>query len=224
METKSNKKTITIVVIVLAVVVIGSGAYYGYNRWHQQRILNDYYQALYGTNAPGMMAGLLGGATTGGLSADAINELAKLQAEEDAKQEAEDAANEKEEAAKTPEDKFNEAEAAYLTSSVSPLFDQVAKANVEAIYGKYKIIASTIGYYGTAGFAVQVMVPEKITAESFDKLTQKFVEQGYVSSYGEIENSTGIMMLGKDDGTTITLSFDTDSDEQGITIMYAVSE
>jgi|GEM_PF-1516443 len=222
METKSNKKTITIVVIVLAAAIIGSGAYYGYNRWQQQRLVSQYYQALYGTGASGV-AGLLGGGT-GGLSADAIKAMADLQAEEEAKQEAEDAADEAEEAAKTPKQKYNEAEAAYLSGNVSPLFDQVARSDVEAIFGECKIIVSTIGYFGTEGFAVQIMVPEKVTAESFDKLTQRFTAQGYVSSYGEITNDSGIMMLVKDDGASLTLSFDVDGDEQGITIMYSVNE
>ena len=221
METKSNKKTVTIVVIVLAVAIIASGAYYGYNRWRQQRLVNEYYQALYGTSVPGM-GGLLGGGT-GGLSADAISELAKLQAEEYAKQEVQDAADEAKEAAKTPTDKYNEAEAAYLSGNVSSLFDQVARSEVESIFGKCKIIASTIGYFGAEGFAVQLMVPEKVTAESFDKLTTKFSDQGYQSAYGEITANNGMIMLQKDNAS-LTLSFDVESDEQGITVMYSIIE
>lgn len=231
MEQKiNNKKTITIVVIVLAVVIIVGGVYYGYNRWQQQRLVNEYYQMLYGTNAPGI-AGLIGGSTggllsggAGGLSADAIAEIARLQAEEDVKQEAEEAKDEAEEAAKTPQQKYDETETAFLSGNVSSLFDQIARSEVEAVFGKCKIISSTIGY-GMNGFAVLIMVPEKVTAEKFDQLSQRFTAQGFLSAYGEITNDAGMIMLEKDDGSiVITLNFDADSDEQGITIMYSVNE
>ncbi|HCU32184.1 TPA: hypothetical protein DIC21_05655 [Candidatus Uhrbacteria bacterium] len=218
MEKKINKKTTTVVIIVLAVVIIAGGAYYGFNRWRQQRLVNDYYQAIYGTVAPGI-GGLLGSGA-GGLSAETIGELVNLQAEFDA----EEAANEAEEMAKTPAQKYNEAEEAYLSGNTSPLFDQVARSDVEAIYKKCKIIASTFGYFGGEGFAVQVMVPEKVTAESFDKLAQRFTDQGYISTYGEITADSGMVMLENTEGVSLTINFDTTSDEQGITIMYYVNE
>ncbi|MFH1089177.1 MAG: hypothetical protein V1716_02010 [Candidatus Uhrbacteria bacterium] len=192
-------------------------------------MLNAYNQPLYGTTAPGI-AGLVGGTggllggVPGGLSADAMKELANLQAEEDAKQEVQNAADEAKEAAKTPRDKYNEAETAYLSGNVSPLFDQVARSNVEAVFGECKIVSSTFGY-GVGGFVVQVMVPEKVTAEKFDQLVQRFVDQGYASAYGEITADAGMMMLEKDDGSTVfTFNFDAESDEQGIAIMYSVNE
>ena len=231
MEQKTNnKKTVTIVVIVLVVLIVAGGAYYGYNRWQQQRLVNEYYQMIYGTNAPGI-GGLLGGGTAGllgggagGLSADAIAEIARLQAEEEAKQEVKDAADEAKEAAKTPEQKYNETETTYLSGNVSSLFDQIARSDVEAIFGECKIVSSTIGY-GTNGFVVQVMVPEKVTAEKFDQLSQRFTAQGFSSAYGEITNDAGMVMLEKDDGTiVVSLSFDTEVDEQGITVMYSAGE
>jgi len=219
----TNKKTTLVVVIVLAVIIVGGGAYYGYNRWQQQRLVNSYYQMLYGTNAPGV-GGLLGGAATGGLSADAIQELANLQAEAEAQQEYQEATEEAEEAAKTPEEKYNEAENSYVSDAISSLFDQEVKSEIETVFGKCKIVASTFGYTGTEGFAVQVMVPQKVTAENFNALVEAFTDQGYVTAYGEMEVETGAIMMQKDESTMLTLTFDTTSDEQGITVMYSVNE
>jgi len=187
MEIKSNNKTKTVIIVLVAVLVAG-GAYYGYNRWQQQRLVNQYYQMLY------------------------------------AKQEATNAADEAEEAVKTPQDKFGEAEEAFLSGNVSALFDQVGKSEINAVFGGSKIIASTIGYYGTEGFAIQVMVPKKVTAEDFDALVNKFTDQGYQSAYGEITSDTGMIALQKEDGTMLTLAFDTTSDEQAITVMYATNQ
>ena len=218
-----NKKTLTVVIIVLAVAIVGSVAYYGFNRWRQERIVSKYFQELYGTGVPGV-GGLLGGGG-GGVSADTLTELAKLQAEADAKAAAEEAARIAAEANKTPAQKYDEAAAAYLTGDVSSLYDQVAKSQIESVFGKAKIIASTVGYYGVGGFAVQLMVPEKLTPEQFEKLVNKFTDEGYQSIYGEITATNGMVMLQKEETTaSMTLGYDVTSGEQAITVMYAVNE
>jgi len=213
-----NKKTTTVVIIVVAVVIIGAGAFYGFNRWRQQRLVNRYFQELYGATG-----GMLGGGGQG-LTADTLSELAKLQAEADAKAEAEEAAREAAEAAKTPEQKFDETEAAFVTNDVASMFDEVAKSEVEAIFGDYKITSSTIGYFGTEGFVVMLKVPEIVTAEKFSELVDRFTDQGYVSVYGEITNDTGSAMMQKDEDITLSLSFDGSDDGQGLMVMYSVNE
>jgi len=219
---EKNKKAIIIVVIVLAAIILAGCANYGYNRWRQQKLVNEYYQAIYGINAPtgmgGLMGGLAGGA--GGLSADAINELARIAAEEEAQTDT----YEDEEAAKTPAQKYNEATTGYLDKDTSSLFDQVARPEVESIFDDCKIIGFSLGY-GVAGFAVQVMVPEKVTSESFGKLVEKFTDEGYRSAYGEVGSEDGMVMLEKGDGSaTLTLAFDLASEDQEITVMYSVIE
>ena len=216
-----NKKTTTVVIIVVAVVIVGAGAFYGFNRWRQQRLVAKYFQELYGTAAP-TVGGLLGGGQ--GLSADTINELAKLQAEADAKADAEEAAREAAEAAKTPEQKFDETEAAYVTSDVASMFDDVAKSDVKAVFGDYKVTSSTIGYFGERGFVVQLKVPEVVTPEKFNELVDRFLDQGYQSVYGEITADTGSVMMQKGEDTTLSLSFDGSDDGQGLMVMYTVNE
>ncbi|MFA6131704.1 MAG: hypothetical protein WC702_01370 [Patescibacteria group bacterium] len=219
---EKNKKAIIIVVSVLAVIIVAGCANYGYNRWRQQKLVNEYYQAIYGINAPTGMGGLMGGLAggTGGLSADAFSELARIAAEEEAQADADEA----EETAKTPAQKFNEATTGYLDKDTSSLFDQVARPEVESVFDDCKIIGFSLGY-GVAGFAVQVMVPEKVTSESFGKLVEKFTDEGYQSAYGEVNTEDGTVMLEKGDGSTVlTLAFDLNSEEQEITVMYSTNE
>ncbi|MFA5129289.1 MAG: hypothetical protein WC477_00025 [Patescibacteria group bacterium] len=127
-----NKKTLTIVIVVVGLAVIG-GAAYGYQRWRQQQLANQILRGIYGTNVP---SGLLGGTVS--------NQVAQEIAKEAAKQKLDEA----KEAAKTPEDLYNETAEMPTYDANSATMAAEAKVFVEKVFGKAKLTSISTGMYG----------------------------------------------------------------------------
>ena len=123
-----DKKTKTIVIVVLAIVVLG-GLYYGYNRWRQERLAMEFLKNMYGVTG-----GKTPGDLTGKLSGNIAAEIAKQTAKDEAEQKKEEAR----EAAKTPLDKFNETKEVSLVGKTSSVVKDMVEPKLTAIFGKIK--------------------------------------------------------------------------------------
>jgi len=206
-----DKKTKTIVIVVLAVVVVG-GLYYGINRWRQQRLVNQYLKGVYGMNA-----GLLGGLTTGGnVNEQVAKEIAKELAKEDAKQKVDEA----KEAAKTPEDKYNETEemSTYDASSKA-LADEVKKI-MENAFGKVKLTSISTGLYGSvAGSgAVEFKIARLTTGNDLGALSKAFTDAGFQIMQSGLEDKSAMLMAGNDNVSYI-IGFEVEEQTVAVTVV-----
>jgi len=207
-----DKKTKTIVIIVLAIAVIG-GLCYGYNRWRQQRLANQILKEMYGVNT-----GLLGGLTnnnSGKLQEQIAKELAKQAAIEEAKQKADEA----KEAAKTPEDRFNETKSITLTGKASSLIKDNVEPRLTAIFGKIKPTLFNNGYTGQENsFLIVFKIPRVPTSEDFNKLIEEFTNNGYTSAMNSVGADSANLMFDKDTAT-VNISYE-NSTEQEVGVLY----
>jgi hypothetical protein len=203
-----DKKTKTIVIVVLAVVVVG-GLYFGYNRWRQYQIL----KMMYGVNT-----GLVGGLTGGSVSSQIAQELAKQAAKDEAQQKADEA----KEAAKTPEDKYNETTETAVVGDVSPIVTKEIKPAIESIFGKTKMISYGTGYMAgqTGSFGANFSVPRVVTAEDLNKLSLEFKNKGYAVISSSVESGTGNVSMMKGEEATLTFSYSDNGESQEIEVLY----
>ncbi|HNX11127.1 MAG TPA: hypothetical protein PKI61_03210 [bacterium] len=204
-----DKKTKTIVIVIVAVAVIG-GLCYGFNRWRQQRLANQLLRGMYGMNTGG---GLFGG--DGKIS----DKLARQIAEEAAKSEAEQKADEAAEAAKTPTDRYNETKPVALAGAMSSVVKEKIEPILTKVFGKIKPILFSGNYMGQDGsFLVAFTVPKVIDSEDFNKLTEEFTSDGYTVGMSSIGSDAANLIVEKD-GVTISLSYE-NSEEQQIGVLY----
>jgi len=208
-NTASGKKTTTTVVIVLVVVIIAGGVYYGFNRWRQQRLANQFLQQMYGVGV-GDVSKL-----TGGLTGDIAAEIAKEAAEQDAK----DKKAAEEEAAKTPEDRFNETKEVSLTGATASIAKDKIEPILTAVFGKVKPVLFSGGYMGQEGsFLASFKVPSVPTSEDFNKLAEEFTSNGYKVVMNSVTADSGNLMLQKDN-VTISVSYESPEDQE-IGVLY----
>lgn len=183
-----DKKTKTIVVVVLAVIVVG-GLYYGVNRWRQQRLVNQYLKGIYGAGAD---AGLLGKLTGGG---NIQEQIAKEMAKEVAQQKVDEA----KEAAKTPEDKFNETTEAAAYDANSKAAVNAAKDILEKVFGKTKLTAVSTNNYGSENAVTSIMefeIARLINGEDLSALNKALADKGLPISYSGMDNKTAMIAAG----------------------------
>lgn len=211
-----DKKSITIVVIIVAVLVVAGGVYYGVNRWRQERLAAQILQEVYGVNTGG---GLLNKLTGGGTVA---NQVAQEMAKEAAKEEAQQKLDEAKEAAKTPEDKYNETKAVALVGAASPVVADEIEPAVKAVFGKTKIISYGTGYMmGQSGsFGVGFKVPRVVTAEDLNKLSLELQNKGYTVLTNAVESESGSVTLMKGEGSSMTFSFSENGENQEVEVLY----
>lgn len=184
-----DKKTKTIVVVLLAVVVVG-GLYYGVNRWRQQRLANQILRGIYGTDT-----GLLNKLANNGISNQIAQEMAKQAAQEEKKQKADEA----KEAAKTPEDRFNEAEEATAYDANSKAAVNAAKNILEKVFGKAKLTAVSTNNYGSENAVTSIMefeIARLITGEDLGVLNKALADKGLSVSYSGLDNKTAMVAAG----------------------------
>jgi hypothetical protein len=195
-----DKKTKTIVIVIIAVVAVG-GLYYGFNRYRQQRLAQKMINSIYGN---------------GVLSGDVANQIAKGLAE----QAVQDKADEAKEAAKTPEDKYNDATEAVSASGVSTILNSEVKPKVEAVFGKAKLVAYSNGFMGgTGSFFASFKTPRIVTSADLGQLVKKFTDDGYTITYDTAEGDSANVMLQKD-GAYITCGYENGGESQEISISY----
>lgn len=177
-----DKKTKTIVVVVLAVVVVG-GVYFGINRWRQQRLASQILKGVYGINT-----GILGGLTGSGNIQEQIAKEAAQQKVDEAK-----------EAAKTPEDKYNEAEEAATYDVNSKAAVNAAKDILEKVFGKTKLTAVSTNNYGSENAVTSIMefeIARLITGEDLSALNKALADKGLPISYSGVDNKTAMIAAG----------------------------
>lgn len=195
-----DKKTITTIAIVLAVVIVAGGLYYGFSQWRQQRLANQILNEMYGSDA----------SKFGGLS----DKLAAEMAKEAAKQEADDKKAAEEEAAKTPEDKYNETEEVALTGEMATVAKDKIIPIFESAYGKVKPIMFSSNYMGQEGsFLVSFKIPSIPDGTSLNKLSEEFTSNGYKVVTNVVSNEGGNLMVEKDN-IVISISYESPEDQE----------
>lgn len=206
-----DKKTKTIVIAVVVVVVLG-GLFYGYNRWRQQRLANQILKEMYGANT-----GLFGGLTNGGgkIQEQVAKEIAKQAAKDEVQQKAEEA----KEAAKTPEDRFNETKSITLVGETSSLVKDIVEPRLTAVFGKIKPILFSGGYMGQKdSFLVAFKIPRVPTSEDFNKLSEEFTNNGFSVAMNSISADSANLMFDNSDAT-ISISYENSTDQE-IGVLY----
>jgi hypothetical protein len=208
-----DKKTKTIIIVVLAVVVVG-GLYFGYNRWQQQRLAAKILKNMYGVGSG--KAGDITAQIAGQLSPDMLKKMA----EEAAKEEAQQKTDEEKEAAKTPEDKFNETKSVTLAGKTAPLVKDIVEPRLTAVFGKAKPTLFSGGYMGQEdSFLVSFKVPKVITDVDINKLVEEFTNNGYTVVMNSV-SADAANLLFENDKSTISISYE-DPTAQEIGIIYA---
>lgn len=205
-----DKKTKTIVIIAVAVVVIG-GAIFGYNRWRQQQLANLFLREMYGLNT-GMMGGLAGG---GKISNQMAQEIANQAARDAAQQKADEA----KEAAKTPADRFNETQTVSLTGAMSSLVKEKIEPQLIAVFGQVKPVIFSSSYMGQENsFLVSFKVPRVIASDDANKLVEAFTKSGYTSAMNSITADSANLLF-DNDKATISISYENPADQE-IGVLY----
>lgn len=206
-----DKKTKTIVIIAVAIVVLG-GAIFGYNRWRQQQLANLFLREMYGLNT-GMMGGLAGGG--GQISNQMAKEIADQAARDAAQQKIDDA----KEAAKTPQDRFNETKAVALTGQTSSLVEQKIMPQLKAVFGQIKPVVFSSSYMGQENsFLVSFKVPRVIASDDANKLVEEFTKSGYTSAMNSISADSANLLF-DNDKATISISYENPADQE-IGVLY----
>lgn len=205
-----DKKTKTIVIVVVAAVALG-GAFFGYNRWRQQRLANQILANIYGINT-GMMGGLTGAGDIQGRIAQEIADQAK-------KDEAQQKADEAKEAAKTPEDRYNETKSVSLTGKTASLVKEQVEPQLAAVFGKIKPTLFSGAYMGQENsFLVTFKVPRVITSDDANKLVEEFAKSGYVSAMNSIGADSANLLMDSAKAT-ISISYENPTDQE-IGVLY----
>jgi hypothetical protein len=207
-----DKKTKTIVIAVIAVVVLG-GLAYGYNRWRQQRLANQILKSMYGVDA-----GLLGGLTGGKVQEQIAKEIAR-QAAQDALQQKNDEAKE---AAKTPQDKYDATEEMPTYDANSKTIAGEAKDLVEKVFGKAKLISISTNIYGSdmAGSGImEFEVARLTTGEDLGALNKALIDKGLPIIQSGISDKTAMIMAGSNETAMYSFSFDIGGQTVGANIV-----
>lgn len=205
-----DKKTKTIVIVVLAIAVVG-GLYYGINRWRQQRLVNQYLKEVYGLNT-----GLLG-KVTGGVANSGINNQI---AQEMARQAAQEKLDEAKEAAKTPEDKYNATAEMPTYDANSKALANEAKDIVEKAFGKAKLTSISSGMYGLSpgSGVLEFNTARLTTGDDLGALNKILTDKGLPVLQSGIDNKTAMVMAGNNE-SSITFGFEIGEQVVGVTIM-----
>jgi len=193
-----DKRTKTIVVVVLVIVITG-GAYYGVNRWRQQRLVNQYLKGIYGTDAGGLLGKLTG-------NSGVPNQIAQEIAKEAAQQQADEA----KEAAKTPEDKYNEAEEMTTYDANSKAVADGAQEIINKVFGTAKITAISTGMYGggvNGSGLVEFTIGRLTTGADLGAINKAFADKGFEIIQSGIQDKNVGMMASNDD-TAYTVNFE----------------
>jgi hypothetical protein len=194
-----DKKTKTIVIAIIAVVVIG-GLYYGYNRWRQQRLANQILAGMYGVNS-----GLLGGLGTGNVSEQVAKEIAKQAAEDAAKQKADEAR----EAAKTPEDIFNATEEMPAYDANSQALVNTFKDIIDKVFGKSKVTSVSTSYgadqigYGLLEFTINRLA----TGADLAAFNKVLTDKGLTVTQSGVSDKVASVVI-DNDKMTVYFSFE----------------
>jgi hypothetical protein len=207
---KMDKKTLTIVIAVGAIIIVG-GLYYGYRRWQQQRLVAQVFSGLYGAGA--------GQLVNGKVTEQLAKEYAKQVVADEAKQKADDAR----EAAKTPEDKYNEIKETVTIGTVYPAANALIKPKIEKVFGKAKMTGYSSGYGGiSGGFLAMYTVPRVVSSEDMNALSKAYADDGFTVVTETANSDGGSIALQKAGVASINLSFEGQSQE--VSVMYIPQE
>ena len=204
-KTKPAGKKINPIVIIVIVLVIIGGLYYGFTRLRQQRYINQL-KKLYGGEASGLL---------GGVNQKLIEELAK----ETVKEEAKEKADEAKEAAKTPLDRFNETKEVSLTANNASIIKSVIEPQLTTVFGKIKPIMVSGNYLGQGdSFLVGFKISRQPTSEDMNRLVDEMAKSGYVDAMTSITAEAANIVMSKD-GNSISVSYE-NPEEQEIGVLY----
>jgi len=197
-----DKKTLTTVIVVVGAVIIVGGVFAGINRWRAQRAVNSALKDLYGITG-----------NVNGLEGQVAQQIAKEMGQ------AADA-DQKTEEAKAPGDKFNEAKDAIVIGEIPTMLGKDITPKMNAVFGQTKITGFSNGYMGTTGsFLVMYKIPRVASAQDLNNLVKQFTDNGYVSINSGTDGTAVNVMLQKGEDV-LTISYDSGSDDQQISIMF----
>ncbi|MFH0815047.1 MAG: hypothetical protein V1902_03180 [Candidatus Falkowbacteria bacterium] len=207
-----DKKTKTIVIAVLAVVVIG-GLYFGINRWREQRLANQILQEVYGVNT-----GLFGKITgNSGISNLTAQEIAKQIANETLQQKNEEA----QEAAKTPEGKYKATEemAAYDANSKAAVNE--VQPIIEKVFGKSKLTSVYTNAYASETLSYSMLeftISRLATGADLGALNKVLTDKGLPILQSSIADKTAMVSAGNNETTMLSFGFEIDGQTIGVNI------
>ncbi len=229
-----NKKTKTIIIVVLAVVVCG-GVYYAYNNWRKQQLVRAYLtqcgvppamvgeamkqlsaqdmaaiqQGAAGGGALGGLASALTGAgTVGGGVAGLFGGSSGMPIEED------------EEKPKSPEQLYDEAIEMQVFDDNSKFVVNETKPIIEQIFGKAKM-TSVSGNFGNEDAQVGILnyrIARKITGNDITLLNKALTDKGYTIMMSNLSGKEGAVTASK--GENIQISFGFQVEEQDVGVNY----
>jgi len=210
-----DKKTKTIVIVVLAIVVIG-GLYFGINRWRQQRLATQILQEVYGVNA-----GLFGKITgASGLSNQAAQEIAKQMANVALQQKNEDA----QEATKTPEGKYKATEemTAYDVNSKAAVSE--VKPIIEKVFGKTKLTSIYTTSYDSETLSYSMLeftISRLANGADLGALNKVLTDKGLPILQSSIADKTAMVSAGNNETAMYSFGFEIDGQKVGVNITKA---
>lgn len=207
-----DKKTKTIVIVLIALVVVG-GLYVGVNRWRQQRLANQIFSEMYGVNA-----GLLGKLTGGGnVQAQVAKEIAKQIANEALQQKNEDAQN----AAKTPEGKYKAIEEMTAYDAYSKIAATEARSIIEKVFGKTKLTSVYTSAYDSETLHYSILeftISRLATGEDLGALNKVLTDKGLPILQSSISDKTAMVVAGNNETTMYSFGFEIDGQTVGVNI------
>lgn len=214
-----DKNTKLVLIIVGIIVLVGAG-YWGYQRYQQRHLVQEYYRQM-GLTPDAVKALMAGGGIgnmAGGLLGGGGN-ISQQIAAEIAKQEAKDALDEAAEAAKTPEDKFKAITEVEAYDDASKALVSETRGIVEGVFGKAKLSVVSAGFYGASGSGVASYSVSRLT-ESGDvgRLAQDLTGKGFTILTSSAGDGEGVVMAQKGNAQ-YAIGFSLGEQEVGITVM-----
>ena len=202
-----NKKTKTIIIVVLAVVVVG-GVYHAFNNWRKQRLVQNYLEQL-------------------GVPESQFGDVVKQMSVKDLADIYQGMAGDEyeEEKPKTPKQLFEEATAVRVYDDNSRSIVNETRSFIEQAFGKAKLTSISSGYMGVKGSGiVAYRVSRKIQGDDIALLNKALTDSGFTIFSSSVDGEDAMIMAMKGEAEQITVSFTIDEQDIGIIFIKVPEE